>query len=106
MANYFTTKVRFKASPKSVFEAATQSTFFKGFKLSLIDGENFEMTDDFPWPNKTDFESVKADIERELKMKGWELADSQVLGEAAIVFVPIQIGMSQAEEVAQCTYAV
>lgn len=98
MANYFTTTVEFKASRKSVFESATQSTFFKGFKLSLINDESFEMTDEFPWPRKSDFPGIEKSIREEAEIKGWEIT--------SIKFVPVQLGMSEAEELAQHTYAV
>mgnify|MGYP000505859101 CR=1 FL=1 len=101
MATYYTTKVTFVASRKSVMNAACESTFFKGFKLDHFGDEVHVMSDSFPWPNKTDFDSVKADIETELKAKGWELADPKCLGEDAIVFIPFQFGMSPAEVVAQ-----
>ena len=103
MANYFTTRVTFTASRKSIVEAASSSTFFKGFKLDHFGDEVHVMVDEFPWPSKSDFESIKADIEAELKAKGWGLPD---LSEPAIIFIPVELGMSQAEDIAQRTYAV
>ena len=103
---YFTTRVTFIASRKSLMEAACQSTFFEGFKLDHFGDDVHVMTDAFPWPTNTDFDSVKADIEAELKIKGWKLGDPEYLGEPAIVFLPIRLGMSEAETVAQRTYAV
>jgi len=44
--------------------------------------------------------------EAELKAKGWEPATPDYLGESGIVFVPVDLGMSEAEELAQQTYAV